>query len=57
MSFVAGPKGFEPSIFPVTGGRVNRATLRALIGAGDWFRTSYLGLMSPTLYQLSYAGL
>ncbi len=53
MLFVAGPKGFEPSIFPVTGGRVNRATPRTHGGWGG-FRTHYLGLMSPTLYRLSY---
>ena len=28
--YVAGAMGFEPTIFPVTGGRVNRTTPRAL---------------------------
>ncbi len=65
MSFVlAGPTGFEPAIFSVTGRRVNRATPRTLVAAtlnflggwgGDW--THDLGLMSHTLYQLSYPAL
>ena len=54
MLFVAGPTGFEPAIFSVTGRRVNRATPRTHIGGWGGFRTHYLGLMSPTLYQLSY---
>src|SRR5688500_620195 len=53
MSFVEGPTGFEPAIFSVTGRRVNRATPRTRGGWGG-FRTHYLGLMSPTLYRLSY---
>ena len=53
MFFVAGPTGFEPAVFSVTGRRVNRATPRTLGGWGG-FRTHYLGLMSPTLYRLSY---
>ena len=50
---LAGPTGFEPAVFSVTGRRVNRATPRTRGGWGG-FRTHYLGLMSPTLYQLSY---
>lgn len=54
IHFAAGPTGFEPAIFCLTSRRVKPGYTTDPTDDRGGDRTHDLGLMSPTLYQLSY---